>query len=145
MIAVEVLEDAHIEKLKGFGKRIKWFLKYRPDLARLITRCNRSAEQMSSLLALPNRDRLGCLLSRLLDETEFLSPHGIRSLSATHRANPCRMEIGGQSYSVEYAAGDSPPGCLEEIPIGAARSGFQLTISCSRRSNAITISTAIPS
>jgi hypothetical protein len=38
MIAVEVLEDAHIEKLKGFGKRIKWFLKYRPDLARLITR-----------------------------------------------------------------------------------------------------------
>jgi hypothetical protein len=53
MIAVEVLEDAHIEKLKGFGKRIKWFLKYRPDLARLITRCTRSDEQMSSLLALP--------------------------------------------------------------------------------------------
>ena len=39
MIAVEVLEDAHIEKLKGFGKRIQVVLKCRPDLARLITRC----------------------------------------------------------------------------------------------------------
>jgi Glycosyl hydrolase family 63 C-terminal domain len=54
---------------------MKWFLKYRPDLARLITRCTRSDVA--------------------------------RSLSATHRANPCRVEIGGQSYSVEYAAGDS--------------------------------------
>ena len=92
MLAVEVLEDSQVEKLKGFGKRMKWFLKYRPDLARLITWCSRSDEQMSTLLALPNRDRLERLLRRVLDETEFLSPHGVRSLSAVHREQPvpCR-------------------------------------------------------
>ena len=108
MLAVEVLEDSQVEKLKGFGKRMKWFLKYRPDLARLITWCARSDEQMSTLLALPNRERLERLLRRVLDETEFLSPHGIRSLSAVHRESPFSVEIGGQTYSVEYAAGDSP-------------------------------------
>ena len=108
MLAVEVLEDSQVEKLKGFGKRMKWFLKNRPDLARLISWCARSDEQMSTLLALPNRERLERLLRRVLDETEFLSPHGVRSLSAVHRENPFRVEIGGQAYSVEYAAGDSP-------------------------------------
>ena len=49
MLAVEVLEDSQVEKLKGFGKRMKWFLKYRPDLARLISWCARSDVQMSTL------------------------------------------------------------------------------------------------
>ena len=63
---------------------------------------------MSTLLALPNRGRLERLLRRVLDETEFFSPHGVRSLSAVHRESPFCVEIGGQVYSVEYAAGDSP-------------------------------------
>jgi hypothetical protein len=108
MLAVQVLEDSQVEKLPGFRKRMKWFLKYRPDLARLITWCTRSDEQMSTLLALPNRDRLEQLLRRVLDETEFLSANGVRSLSAVHRENPFRVEIGEQFYSVEYSAGDSP-------------------------------------
>jgi hypothetical protein len=78
------------------------------DLARLITWCTHSDDRMSTLLALPNRGRLERLLRRVLDETEFFSPHGVRSLSAVHRESPFCLEIGGQVYSVEYAPGDSP-------------------------------------
>ena len=107
MLAVEVLEDSQLEKLRGFGKRVKWFLKYRPDLARLIAWCTHSDDRISTLLALPNRGRLERLLRRVLDETEFFSPHGIRSLSAMHRKKPFCVEIGGES-TPEYAAGNSP-------------------------------------
>jgi hypothetical protein len=51
--------------------------------------------------------RLGAIVRRLLDEAEFLSPYGIRSLSAAHREEPVRLEIEGHEYSVGYEPAES--------------------------------------
>jgi hypothetical protein len=111
LIAVEVLEDHVIDKLPGFKKRMKWFLDNRKDLARHI-----AYEELASgshghrLLAVPSRERLERVLKLMLDETEFLSPHGLRSLSRSHRDEPYRFHANGAEYRVEYAPGDSTTG-----------------------------------
>ena len=60
------------------------------------------------LLAIPTKDQLIRVLSRMLDEEEFLSPYGIRSLSKFHEKNPYNWkEVNGQVYSVQYVPGES--------------------------------------
>lgn len=110
LLAVELLNDAHISLLPGFKRRMEWFLENRPDLARHISWCAHSSEEKVSLLALPSRDRLRRILARLLDEKEFLSPHGIRSLSAAHTDTPFVFECHGERHTVAYAPGESPSG-----------------------------------
>jgi hypothetical protein len=111
LIAVEVLEDHVIDKLPGFKKRMKWFLDNRKDLAKHI-----AYEELASgshghrLLAVPSRERLERVLKLMLDETEFLSPHGLRSLSRAHRDEPYRFHANGAEYRVDYAPGDSTTG-----------------------------------
>src|SRR5262249_55752619 len=50
------------------------------------------------------------VLRYLLDETEFLSPHGVRSVSAVHREHPFRIDVMGQEYRVDYLPGESNTG-----------------------------------
>ena len=59
------------------------------------------------LLAIPTKDQLIRVLSRMLDEEEFLSPYGIRSLSKFYEKNPYTKEVNGQVYSVHYVPGES--------------------------------------
>jgi glycogen debranching enzyme len=59
------------------------------------------------LLALPSRERLKRLLAYLLDEREFLSPFGIRSLSRYHEANPFELHVQGEHKTVRYVPGES--------------------------------------
>jgi hypothetical protein len=58
------------------------------------------------LLALPTRDRLERVLKYLLDETEFLSPFGVRSLSKVYKKHPYTISVGGQKFTVGYVPGD---------------------------------------
>src|SRR5207245_8041597 len=83
LIAVEVLEEDKLRRLPGFYKRLEWFVKNRPDLARHIAvrHQDSSSGEKYRLLAIPSRERLLRLLQYLFDEEEFLSPYGIRSLS----------------------------------------------------------------
>jgi hypothetical protein len=112
LFAVEVLEDDVIERLPGFRKRMQWFLDNRQDLAQHISYM--VAEDKSGhghrLLAIPSRARLERVLRYLLDENEFLSPHGIRSLSRFHRDRPYVCWTGGQENRVAYVPGDSDSG-----------------------------------
>ncbi|MDA8239359.1 MAG: glucosidase [Nitrospiraceae bacterium] len=62
------------------------------------------------ILAMVNPERLRRILSRMLDENEFLSPHGIRSLSKFHERNPYVFHTGGQEYRVDYLPGESNTG-----------------------------------
>src|SRR5262249_26115408 len=64
------------------------------------------------LLAIPSRARLERVLRYLLDEDEFLSPHGIRSLSRYHKQNPHVCSAGGQEHRLAYVPGDSDSGML---------------------------------
>jgi hypothetical protein len=62
------------------------------------------------LLALPSKERLARVLERMLDEKEFLSPHGLRSLSAVYRDHPASCEVGGRKFEAHYVPGESDSG-----------------------------------
>jgi hypothetical protein len=105
LIAVEVLEQDAIDQMPAFKKRMQWFLENRPDLARVVTFGDKKRGDV--LLALPTRDRLVRVLAYMLDEKELLSPFGIRSLSKIHEATPYRLDLDGQTFSVDYEPGES--------------------------------------
>lgn len=59
------------------------------------------------LLAIPSKDKLISVLGYMLDEDEFLSPYGIRSLSKVHHDKPFTMHVGGETHCVSYVPGES--------------------------------------
>ncbi len=111
LMAVEVLEDAAVAKLPGFHRRMQWFLDNRRDLAQYISYMESAdAGHGHRLLAIPSRERLERVLRYVLDENEFLSPHGIRSLSRYHADHPAVCALGGQENRVDYEPGESTTG-----------------------------------
>ncbi|HXU44945.1 MAG TPA: glucosidase, partial [Thermoanaerobaculia bacterium] len=110
MFAVEVLDSDLLDRLPGFTERMRWFLDYRPDLAQLVSRIHEPGRKERRLLALLRRFRLKQVLARMLDETEFLSPHGVRALSRHHLDHPYRLTVGDRSFSVSYQPGESDSG-----------------------------------
>jgi hypothetical protein len=113
LFAVEVLEDEVIARLPGFRKRMRWFLENRRDLGRHISYCEKGCGQGReglSLLAVPSRERLERLLRYMLDEGEFLSPGGIRSLSQVHRERPYVFRADGREFRVDYVPAESDTG-----------------------------------
>jgi hypothetical protein len=110
MIAVEVLDDDALERLPGFRRRLEWFVRNRADLARHVAYCEAADHHSHRLLAVPSRARLVSLLRYLLDEREFLSPHGIRSVSRFHAENPYVFRHGSHEYRVDYVPGEGTTG-----------------------------------
>jgi hypothetical protein len=113
LIAVEIIEQRLIDRLPGFKKRMQWFLKNRRDLAQFISYMEsrrKDGPEWHYLLAIPSQDRLKRMLRYLLDENEFLSPFGIRSLSKFHQDHPFSMWVGGAEHRVEYWPGESQGG-----------------------------------
>jgi hypothetical protein len=106
LIAVENLETAKINKLPGFKKRMEWFLNYRKDLASLVTYCEVCPFTGNRMLAIPSRDRLRRALRYMLDESEFFSPYGLRSVSGVHRDKPYVFRVGNEEYRVDYVPGE---------------------------------------
>jgi hypothetical protein len=106
IFAAESLDDSQLRRLPYFNRRLAWFLKNKPELAKHIG-VTRSDGADRRLLAIPTRERLTRVLRYMLDENEFLSPHGIRSLSRIHADRPYVLELGGQRHEVRYAAGES--------------------------------------
>ena len=109
LFAVENLEQHHIEKLPGFSKRLNWFLRNRSDLAghTAYMEGRSGGGHVHRLLAIPSRERLLRVLRYVLDEREFLSPYGVRSLSKIHQDHPYVLQMGGGEYRVEYAPAES--------------------------------------
>ncbi|HZZ56512.1 MAG TPA: hypothetical protein VFE31_01690 [Opitutaceae bacterium] len=108
LFAVEFIDDARLESLPGFAKRMRWFLKNRPDLAQRISYMDRSGQDPGCrLLAIPSRERLERVLRYVFDEQEFLSPYGIRSLSRAYAEHPFVLNRDGQTSSVDYEPGES--------------------------------------
>ena len=112
LFAVEILEDPVLERLPGFRKRMQWFLDNRGDLARHISYMERKegGVHRHRLLAIPSRERLERVLGYLLDENEFLSPHGIRALSRAYGKQPYTFVVEGREYRVAYEPGESTTG-----------------------------------
>ena len=106
LLAGEVLVDEKIQALPGFVKRMNWFLEHRADLRKHITHCELGSHP-HRLLAIPTPEKLVRALRYVLDENEFLSPHGIRSVSRIHLEHPFVFRNGSAEYCVRYMPGES--------------------------------------
>jgi len=91
-------EPELLNKVPQFARRLEWFLRYRPDLAQLVSHWNA-----------PGRGRRR-LLKRMLDETEFLSPYGVRALSRAHAEHPYVFRVNSADLSVRYQPAESDSG-----------------------------------
>ena len=110
LFAVDTMASEVIDSLPGFRKRMDWFVTNRPDLCQNLAPLMRHGVGERHLLSVVNRTRLVRILSRLFDESEFLSPHGIRSVSKFHEAHPYVLRIYGQEYRVDYEPAESRTG-----------------------------------
>ncbi len=107
LFAVEVLDGEVLSRLPEFTRRLHWFLDHRPELAQLVSRWMVEGEEDRRLLSLLRGHRMKCLLHRMLDENEFLSDYGVRSISKYHAAHPFVFEHDGDHFSIGYVPGES--------------------------------------
>jgi hypothetical protein len=114
LLAVAVLDADDIARLPGFRKRMDWFLENRKDLAEQISYMvqDDSTGHSHRLLAIPSLDRLLRVLKYMLDENEFFSPHGIRSLSKFHQQHPYVLQTDGGEQRVDYEPAESTSGAF---------------------------------
>jgi hypothetical protein len=110
LFAVETIEPRVMERLPGFDRRMQWFIRHRPDLTHNVASMAVPGKGERKLLAIVNPDQLRRILSRMLDENEFLSPYGIRSLSRAHRDHPYVLNTDDKAYSVNYEPAESRSG-----------------------------------
>jgi hypothetical protein len=110
LLAVETVEPELLARLPGFRARLEWYLNYRPDLARLVSRWQEPGLGERRLLALVRGSRMKRLLRRMLDPNEFLSEYGVRSMSKYHQQRPYELRVGGRVLRVGYEPAESQTG-----------------------------------
>ena len=104
LFAAETLDDDVIDRLPGFKRRMQWFIDNHPALHGHV---EIDAPGRRRLLSIVGRDQLVRVLNTMLDEEEFLSPHGIRALSRVHAKHPYTLRLDGAEYRVAYEPGES--------------------------------------
>ena len=107
LIAVEVLEPEIMAQMRIFDRRVHWFIENRPHLAGHMSDVDEPGNNERRLIAILTRDRLVRLLRYVLDEDEFLSPYGIRSVSKYHEDHPYTFYAEGTSFTVRYTPAES--------------------------------------
>ncbi|MGO9604316.1 MAG: MGH1-like glycoside hydrolase domain-containing protein [Candidatus Binataceae bacterium] len=109
ILAASVVNTEMSRKLPSLTQRLRWFMRRRPHLMEHLSIVRNSTTGLidKAIIAIPMRDRLIRVLGYLLDENEFLSPYGIRSISKYHAQHPFIFSAGGQEYRVDYAPGES--------------------------------------
>jgi hypothetical protein len=110
LFAVETLEPEVLDKLPDFKRRLEWFIDNRPDLTENLACMRTEGMRERRLLSIATKDQLRGILKYMLDEREFLSPHGIRALSQFHRGNPYTLQVNGNQHRVDYEPGESSTG-----------------------------------
>jgi hypothetical protein len=112
LFAICILHREDVERLPGFRKRMQWFLENKLDLARHVSNVETTDPGLrsSKFIALVPKERLLRILTRVLDETAFLSDHGVRALSKFHADHPYQIEIEGRVLTVKYVPGEGDSG-----------------------------------
>ena len=105
LFAVETLDPDTLQHVPEFKKRLEWVLSNRPELAHLVSRWQVPGKGERRLLSLLRGHRMKKLLKRMLDETEFLSPYGVRALSKYHSEHPIRIQNGSRNFFGSLYAG----------------------------------------
>ena len=112
LLAVETLENELVESLPDFKRRLNWFFENRVYLrdSGNMACVKAEGEHARRLLAIVNRERLIKTLKPMLDENEFLSEYGIRSVSRFHKDNPYNFYVDGQTHTINYQPAESESG-----------------------------------
>jgi hypothetical protein len=111
LAAATTLGRATIERLPHFAEHFFWFLENKPKYGSVIGHVNVLGQFEGRLLSIVDPGRLRRILAIMLDEDEFLSPHGLRALSRRHRDEPFHLEVDGRTVGeVDYEPGESTSG-----------------------------------
>ena len=110
LIAIETLEPEQMSSLPDFHRRTHWFIENRPRLASTMSSIDEPGVGHRFLTSFLTKDRLLSVLRYLLDEEEFLSPYGIRSLSKVHARHPYHIHVGGLKFDIQYEPAESRSG-----------------------------------
>ena len=109
LIAVETVGQETLDRMDEFSRSIDWLCANRPQLVEHLANTQVPGYGNAFLFAMPTEDRLRSVLRYMLDEDEFLSPYGIRSLSKAHE-DTYSVTIGGAEFSINYEPAESESG-----------------------------------
>jgi hypothetical protein len=110
LCATATLGPDGLRDLPGFARRLRWYLENKPQLARVISSQDLGNDRVHRLLSIAGPRQLRCVLETMLDEREFLSPHGLRALSRHHAEHPFTLDVDGTTSRVDYEPGESTSG-----------------------------------
>ena len=107
LFAVEVVPHGILEKLPCFQERMDWILLNRPELAEIVSNWEVEGKGRKHIMSILRKTRISRILQKMLDENEFLSDYGIRSMSKIYQENPYHFSIHGREYNVKYLPAES--------------------------------------
>ncbi len=110
LYAIETIEPETLEQLEGFHRRMTWFIENRPDLAKNVASMLERGVGERRILSIVDKEKLKQILQKMLDESEFLSPYGIRALSKYYLENPYYFKTNGEEHCVRYEPAESSSG-----------------------------------
>ena len=110
LCAATVIDSDALKRVPSLRQRTQAFIKRNPELCANIAPLDRLGLDDRILLSVFNEDKLRRVLTKLLDENEFLSPYGIRALSRHHEQQPYTFDVHGQRYEVRYLPAESDNG-----------------------------------
>ena len=110
LLAVQTLEPDTLDRQAAFRRRMDWFVEHRPDLTGNVACMETPGRGERRLLSVVDGDKLRRILRVMLDEREFLSPFGVRSISRFHRDHPYVLSVNGRQYRVDYEPAESTTG-----------------------------------
>jgi hypothetical protein len=107
LFAVTTLEPELLNRLPAFKERLEWFIQHRPHLVQNVACMETPGVGARRLLAIASQTKLRRILQKMLDETEFFSPYGIRALSKIHDEHPYTFNVNGAQFRVNYEPAES--------------------------------------
>jgi hypothetical protein len=110
LCAATLVEGEALRKYPELLERVQRFLQPRPELTAFIHDPVKQGNSGRRLLSILNEDKLRRMLAKMLDESEFLSPYGIRALSRYHAEHPYVFRVGDKDYTVSYLPAESDTG-----------------------------------
>jgi hypothetical protein len=110
LFACDTLEANVINEHTGFKSRMQWFIDNRKDLTEGLASMTAGGVAGRRLLSAVDRPRMERIFQKLFDESEFLSPQGIRSLSRAHKDHPYALQVEGSKFQISYEPAESQTG-----------------------------------